>query len=82
MRNVKNVLVDVFGWWGTIAIVGAYILNSFGIISAHSIYYQLLNLTGAAGIITVSLSKKVYQPVVLNTVWLIVAAVAIAKSLL
>ena len=79
---MKKLFVEGVGWWGTIAIVGAYALSSFGVLSAHGIVYQLLNITGALGIIIVSLSKKVYQSVVLNVVWFAIAAIAIVKLFL
>ena len=37
--------------------------------------------TGAIGIIIVSFKKKAYQPAALNVVWLVIAAIAIIKSL-
>jgi hypothetical protein len=39
----------------------------------------MLNGTGAIGIVIVSFSKKAYQPGVLNSIWTIIAAVAIIK---
>ncbi len=32
---MKDKLINIFGWYGTIAIIGAYALNSFGIISSR-----------------------------------------------
>jgi len=65
------------GWYGVCAILGAYILVSFGVIVTKSYIYQLLNLTGAIGIMLEAASKKDKQPVVLNVVWALVALVAI-----
>lgn len=78
---MKQKLIELFGWYGTVAIVGAYALVSFSILQSNSLVYQLLNLTGAVGIVTVSLYKKVYQPGVLNIIWTIIALVAILKIL-
>jgi hypothetical protein len=72
---------DIGGWYGTIAILGAYTLNSFGLVDAHGTIYQLLNLTGALGIVTLGLMHKVFQPVVLNGVWAIIALVSLFKAL-
>jgi hypothetical protein len=77
--KMKKLLIEIVGWYGTIAIVGAYALNSFGVIQANTLLYQLLNGTGAIGIVIVSFSKKAYQPGVLNSIWTIIAAVAIIK---
>ena len=41
--------------------------------------YQLLNLTGALGIIAETLGKKDMQPVVLNIVWGLVALVTLIR---
>lgn len=76
---MKDTYVQVVGWYGTIAILSAYFLNSFSILSAHTFWYQLLNLTGAGGIISVSVAKRAYQPAVLNIIWAIIALIAIIK---
>jgi hypothetical protein len=74
-------LIELFGWYGTVAIIGAYALLSFSVISSNSLLYQILNLTGAVGIVVVSLTKKAYQPAALNIVWTLIAAVAIFKMI-
>lgn len=73
---------EIVGWYGTVAIISAYALVSFNIISADSVLYQLLNLTGAIGIIVISLIKKVRQSVVLNAFWLAIAVIALTRILL
>jgi hypothetical protein len=74
--------IEIFGWYGMIAIVLAYALVSFSILESTSIYYQLLNATGALGIVTISLYKQAYQPAVLNIVWILIALVAIVNIIL
>lgn len=74
--------IDIVGWYGTVAIVGAYALVSFSLLEPTSLIYQLLNGTGAIGIVLVSFHKRAYQPGVLNLIWTAIAAVAIAKILL
>ena len=71
--------IELFGWYGAIAIVLAYALVSFSILSPTNIWYQLLNGTGAMGIVTVSFHKKAYQPGFLNLIWAIIALVAILR---
>lgn len=73
--------LEIFGWYGAVAIISAYALVSFSIIQSNSVLYQLLNLTGAVGIIAVSLAKKAYQPAALNIIWTIIAAIALIKLL-
>lgn len=76
---MQEKIIELFGWYGTVAILGAYALLSFGVIEAGSATYQLLNLTGVLGIIAVSIPKKNYQPVVLNLVWAVIAVIALVK---
>ncbi|HEX7042739.1 MAG TPA: hypothetical protein VF189_05810 [Patescibacteria group bacterium] len=78
---MKKFIIETFGWYGTVAIIGAYALISFNLIKSASLFYQILNLTGALGIITVSYYKKVFQSVVLNLIWGIVAIIAIVSLL-
>ncbi len=74
-----STIIEVLGWYGTVVIVGAYALTSFGMVSPKSILYQALNFTGSIGIIIAVLPKQAYQPAVLNTVWAIIAALAIGR---
>lgn len=76
-----NKLIELFGWYGTVAIVTAYALVSFSVLQPTDIAYQLLNGTGALGIVLVSFRKRAYQPGMLNIVWTTIAAVAITKTL-
>jgi hypothetical protein len=76
---MKQRIIEIYGWYGTIAIVGAYTLVSFDWLAADSFWYQFLNGTGAIGVLLVSLSRRAYQPAVLNVVWGLVAFAAIAK---
>ncbi len=72
---------EIIGWYGVIAILLAYALNSFTVLTAKSAPYQLLNLTGAIGIVLISLRKKAYQPATLNLIWMIIAIIALFKIL-
>lgn len=78
---MKKYLEEIIGWYGTVAIVSAYALLSFGAITSGNIIYQLLNGTGAIGIVYISFKKKAYQPGVLNIIWTIIAVVAIIRML-
>ncbi|MEI8223966.1 MAG: hypothetical protein WCG20_02475 [bacterium] len=75
-------VIEGFGWYGTIAILSAYGLVSFSVLQPTDIWYQVLNGTGALGIVTVAFSKKDYQPVVLNTVWVLIAVIAAIQILI
>lgn len=72
-----GIALEFIGWTGTLMILAAFVLNSFGVIESQSYMYQLLNLVGAIGIMAISLYKKVYQTVALNVVWACIALIAI-----
>lgn len=78
----SKLIDEIIGWYGAGAIVLAYALVSFGALSASALSYQILNGTGALGIIYISLKKKAYQPGVLNIIWAIIAFIAIMRLLL
>jgi hypothetical protein len=78
----KNLWIELFGWYGALGLLAAYALSSFGVLTPESAWYQLLNITAALGIVTVSLYKKTYQPGVLNIVWAIVGLMALARILI
>ncbi len=79
---MKKVLVEVFGWYGVVAILLAYALVSFSYIQTSSLLYQLLNITGALGIVVDAWYAKNYQPAVLNLIWAIIALIAIVSAFL
>lgn len=81
IKVVKKSLIEAVGWYGAIAIVGAFALSSFSIVRPTDLIYQILNLTGSFGIVAVSLYKRVYQTVTLNSIWALIALIAIAKIL-
>lgn len=80
--NINRRVAEIVGWYGTGAILLAYALVSFKVISASGFTYQILNLTGAIGIVTISVLKKAKQPAVLNIFWAIIALVAIIGLLI
>ncbi len=75
----KKQLIEIFGWYGTAAIVGSYALVSWSLLNSNTILYQLLNLTGAIGIIAISFYKRNYQPAVLNIIWVAIAFFALVR---
>lgn len=77
----RNIISEVVGWYGVVAILSAYAFLSLGVFSSNSLIYQLLNMSGALGIVYDSFRSKDYQPVVLNIIWAIIALIAIIKVL-
>lgn len=78
----QKIIDESIGWYGAGAIVIAYALLSFNIFSVSSFLYQLMNATGALGIVYISFKKKTYQPGILNIVWAIIAIIAIIRLLM
>lgn len=76
---MKGRLIALLGWYGVLAVLTGYALVSFRIIPANGYLYQLLNLTGALGIVAETASKKDTQPAVLNLVWAVIALIAIIR---
>lgn len=77
-----NVIEEVAGWMGILAILLAYIGSNLSFIPIDSLLYTLLNLFGAITIIIHSWHKKDFQPVVLNLVWALVAIFALLKVMI
>lgn len=71
--------IEALGWYGAVAIVGAYILVSFNVITVDMLLYQVLNFTGAIGVVVVSIAKGARQPAVLNVFWALIALVAMVR---
>ncbi len=76
---MKNKITEILGWYGVVAVIGAYALLSFNIVESNSLIFQILNLTGAVGIVVDALDDKNIQPAVLNIIWGIIALIAIVN---
>ena len=72
---------DIIGWIGVLLILAAFTLATFSIVDAKDTIYGVLNLIGALGIIISSYAKNDFQPIILNAIWLLVAAIGIIRSL-
>ena len=73
---------EIAGWYGMLAIIIAYGLASFNVVSADNYLFQGLNLTGSLCLMWISYKKRVAQTVVLNTFWALIALMAIGRLLL
>ena len=74
-----ELFINILGWIGSIEVVAAYALNSSQKIRSDSLTFQTLNLTGAIFLIINSLYKEAYPFTFINTVWAVIALVAIAR---
>ncbi|HLC32305.1 MAG TPA: hypothetical protein VJJ82_00600 [Candidatus Nanoarchaeia archaeon] len=76
---MKKQVIEIVGWYGVVAIILAYAGLSFGFLDLSHPAYQLLNLTGSIGILIDALSKKDYEPVVINIFWMVIAVIALVR---
>ena len=67
------------GWYGMLAIMTAYAGVSMGWMSGEGLIFQLINLTGAMGLMTISWVKRVKQNVILNLFWAGIALFALSR---
>lgn len=74
-----DLLVEIMGWIGSIAILTAYALNSYQKLRSDSPVFLMLNLTGGLILIAYTFYKDALANTFLNVVWVIVAVVALGK---
>jgi lipid-A-disaccharide synthase-like uncharacterized protein len=79
---MKNIITQLLGWIGVLLILTAYFLITFGFLTTAHPIYPVLNLMGSLFVLIEALSKKDYQPVLLNIVWLLIAFLALVKLVL
>lgn len=72
-------LHHITGWYGSVAIVTGYFLSSFGVLDSESTVYQLINLTGAAGLFYLGFHKHIKESMFLNGFWVVIAIVSLVR---
>ena len=60
-KLTKGSIAELCGWYGMLSIIGAYALVSFEAVRPDGLPYQLLNLSGAIGLLVISIAKRVKQ---------------------
>ena len=76
-----KLLIEIIGWYGVGAVLTAYALTSFSVITNESLWFFILNMTGALSLAYVSYQKKNQQTVVLNLVWAAIAVLGLMSGL-
>lgn len=56
-----------------------YGLVSFGWIESNGYLYQMLNLTGALGVLVLMIVDRIRQSIILNSFWAIIAFIALIR---
>ncbi len=79
MWTNNDVLIDILGWIGAIALLVAYALISARRVEGDSTGYQLLNLVGSILLILNTLYYGAYPSSFLNLFWIAVALYTLRK---
>jgi hypothetical protein len=74
-----DVLLEIIGWIGSIAILLAYGLNSYQKIRSDSRAFLFLNLSGGMLLMAYTFYKEAFANTFLNLVWVVVAVLALGK---
>lgn len=74
-------VASLAGWYGTLAILGAYFASSHGWLE-QGLAYHLLNLSGALGVGWVCWLRRTWQPLLLEVAWALVALSALVSALM
>jgi len=77
--KAKQIIDELIGWYGTIAIIGAFTFVSFEILAPTSLLFQCLNITGALGLAYISFRRNAYQPCIINLFVAVIAGIAIIR---
>ena len=76
---MTEMIADVFGWIGMIALLVAYGFISAGRMTAKSGKYQGLNVVGSMGLIVNSTWYGAYPSTALNVVWIAIALITLVS---
>ena len=79
---MKQKIIQIFGWYGAVAILIAFFLVSFSYILPTSFLYLFLSLSGAVGIALNAFMDKDYPATFLNIIYALVAVLAFIKIML
>ncbi|ALI99936.1 CBU_0592 family membrane protein [Rufibacter tibetensis] len=82
MLSLQKYLREAIGWAGAFFSLTAFSLNSLNVISSQSMEYLLMNVIGCFLLILYGVSKKAYASWVLNSIWLLITAIALIKVFL
>lgn len=80
MLSIRKYMEEIIGWAGAVFSLGAFSLNSLNLISSQSWEYLGLNMAGCFLMIIYAVHKKAYASWVLNSLWLLMSALALSRS--
>ena len=77
-KEIMELLWEISGWAGAVAILGAYLAVSMGWMKAGK-SFQTANLLGACAFIVNGAFHEAWPSVVSNVVWCLISAVALLR---
>jgi hypothetical protein len=75
----KRRLAEIYGWVGSLFILGAYALLSFGLISSESAMYHGIFFIGSTGLAVVTYIHKAFQSFTVNVTFSLLALIAFIR---
>lgn len=81
-RSRPHLIAQILGWYGAAAIISGFLCVSFSFLKPTDLLYQLLNLSGALGLLNLGIDRHVRQSVVVNLFWAGIAFIALVGIVL
>jgi len=75
-----KLIIDIFGWTGSILYLLAYALVSAKKTEGDSVLYQGMNLVAGILLVTYTLSLGAYATTGLNSVWVAISLLTLGKK--
>ncbi|MBF8962689.1 hypothetical protein I0P70_05470 [Pontibacter sp. FD36] len=80
MLSLRKYMGEAVGWTGAFFSLSAFSLNSMGLTHGQSLEYLGMNIVGCFFMILYAASKKAHASSVLNTIFLLVAVIALVRA--
>jgi hypothetical protein len=81
-RKKHSLLIQIIGWAGTVLLIVAYALNSFGLIESQSLLYPTLNILAGAFLGFRVFADRNYSNLILEFFWIGVAIISLIRYFL
>ena len=79
-QNCKKILIETYGWTGSLSVISAYTLTSFE--SDELILIDILNLYGSLAIGFLCYRARVWQATLLEIAWFGVGTYSLIKNIM
>ena len=79
-QNCKKILIETYGWTGSLSVISAYTLTSFE--SDELILIDILNLYGSLAIGLLCYRARVWQATLLEIAWFGVGTYSLIKNIM